>query len=553
MTKQLERKAKGGSLLSAFEIYQRNVSSDLPEDNKNTDEWFELCWKYLQNGYTDESDRFHPDNALYLRSLSLRDFRRFSHLEVNFEEDLTIIIGNNGKGKTSILSAIAKTLSWFSANILKEDGSGQRLSELTDIKNDSENKYADVSSNFYFGRGLKSLSLRLSRSASGTAERRDSIIKTAKELSDVWRVINENKTINLPAFAFYSVERSHPFNKSQKDSGERREERFDAYNHALTGAGRFDHFIEWFVYLHKRTVSEVSSSIEMLEQQVRDLQKSVDNGMVSVKPLLEDMKDKLVATISKHNASIENQMLPESAQRKIVEQAITTVVPSISRIWVETATGVDVIKVTNDSLDVTIEQLSDGQRVFLGLVADLARRMVMLNPLLRNPLEGRGIVLIDKIELHLHPKWQQDVITNLRNVFPNIQFIITTHSPIVLSTTEKRCIREFAENNDDSSVQFLQPPLMQTKGSENAEILEQVMKVFSTPPNIRESHWVSDFERSLVGKGEELSEQSHDLYEKIKGHFGPSSPELKKADSLIRIHKMKNRINKIKSEKGKQG
>ncbi|KMW73210.1 recombinase RecF [Photorhabdus luminescens subsp. luminescens] len=552
MTRQLERKAKGGNLLSAFELYQRSLQVERELDEKQADEWLELCWDYLQGGYIDSSETFRPTNPLFLRQLDLSDFRRFSHLKVNLEKDLTVIIGNNGKGKTSILSAIAKSLSWFSANILKEDGSGQRLSEFTDIRNDSVNKYADITTNFFFGKGLKSLALRLSRSALGVSERRDSRIKPAKDLADVWRVVNEARTINLPTFALYTVERSHPFTKFQKDSNERREDRFDAYNHSLTGAGRFDHFIEWYVYLHKRTAGDVSSSIETLRQQVCDLQKSVDNGMVSVAPLLEDMKSKLESATAKYNLALSKRLLAESLQKKIVEQAITLVVPSISHIWVETESGIDVVKVTNDGQDVTIEQLSDGQRVFLGLIADLARRMVMLNPLLKNPLEGSGIVLIDEIELHLHPKWQQDVITDLQKVFPNIQFIITTHSPIVLSTIERRCIREFADI-DESGMQFLQLPQMQTKGSENVHILEQVMGVFSTPPRIKESHWVGNFEQSLIADGEEISVQTRTLYDNIKKHFGNDSPELKKADSLIRVHQMKNKINKLKSEKDKQG
>lgn len=241
-------------------------------------------------------------------------------------------------------------------------------------------------------------------------------------------------------------------------------------------------------------------------------------------------------------------MLTETAQMDIVSRAITTVVPSISRIWVETASGADIIKVTNDLQDVTIEQLSDGQRVFLALVADLARRMIMLNPLLKNPLEGRGIVLIDEIELHLHPKWQQEVIIVLRTVFPNIQFVITTHSPIVLSTTEIRCIREFKQNSESGEL-FLDSPPIQTKGSENSDILEQVMGVLSTPPNIAESYLVSNFEKSIIDDSEELSAESRRLYNKIISHFGQHSSELKKADSLIRLHRMKNKINKAKREK----
>lgn len=550
MTKQYERKAKGGNLLSAFELYQRNNDNVPGLGEMLVDEWFETCRDYIQDGHVDESGTFRPDNAFYLRRLTLKDFRRFSLLEIKFEEDLTVIIGNNGKGKTSILYAIAKTLSWFVANILKEGGSGQRLSELTDIKNDAENRYADVSSTFFFGKGLKSVPIRLSRSALGTAERRDSEVKPARDLADIWRVINEAKTINLPTFALYNVERSQPFNRNTKDNAGRREERFDAYSQALGGAGRFDHFVEWYIYLHKRTISDISSSIKELEQQVNDLQRSVDGGMVSVKSLLEQMKLKLSEASERNDAAVSSKMVTESVQKSIVEKSICSVVPSISKIWVEMTTGSDLVKVTNDGHDVTIDQLSDGQRVFLSLVADLARRMVMLNPLLENPLEGRGIVLIDEIELHLHPKWQQEVILNLRSAFPNIQFIITTHSPIVLSTIEKRCIREF-DPNDDGNQSFLDSPDMQTKGSENAQILEQVMNVHPTPPGIAESHWLGDFELLLLDNSGELDNQSQELYDQIKTHFGIDSAELKKADSLIRINKMKNKINKIRAEKGK--
>ena len=73
-----------------------------------------------------------------------------------------------------------------------------------------------------------------------------------------------------------------------------------------------------------------------------------------------------------------------------------------------------------------------------------SRRLSIANPLLDNPLLGEGVVLIDEIELHMHPSWQRNVLKQLRETFPNIQFIITTHSPIVLS-----------EVNDDYHVFFM--------------------------------------------------------------------------------------------------
>ena len=87
-----------------------------------------------------------------------------------------------------------------------------------------------------------------------------------------------------------------------------------------------------------------------------------------------------------------------------------------------------------DKAGVTLDlsQLSDGERSFLAMICDLGRRLALANPLLDNPLHGAGVVLIDELELHLHPTWQREVSEKLRKTFPHIQFIATTHSPFVI-------------------------------------------------------------------------------------------------------------------------
>lgn len=79
-------------------------------------------------------------------------------------------------------------------------------------------------------------------------------------------------------------------------------------------------------------------------------------------------------------------------------------------------------------------QLSDGERSFVAVLGDLVRRLAVANPDLENPLRGAGVVLIDELELHLHPQWQREVVEKLRTTFPNIQFIVTTHSPFIVQT-----------------------------------------------------------------------------------------------------------------------
>ena len=82
----------------------------------------------------------------------------------------------------------------------------------------------------------------------------------------------------------------------------------------------------------------------------------------------------------------------------------------------------------------SLQQLSDGERAFIAVLGDLVRRLALANPELANPLLGHGVVLIDELELHLHPRWQREVVEKLRTSFPNIQFIATTHSPFIIQS-----------------------------------------------------------------------------------------------------------------------
>lgn len=82
----------------------------------------------------------------------------------------------------------------------------------------------------------------------------------------------------------------------------------------------------------------------------------------------------------------------------------------------------------------SLQQLSDGERAFIAMLGDLVRRLALANPDLANPLDGHGVVLIDELELHLHPRWQREVVEKLRTSFPNIQFIATTHSPFIIQS-----------------------------------------------------------------------------------------------------------------------
>lgn len=136
------------------------------------------------------------------------------------------------------------------------------------------------------------------------------------------------------------------------------------------------------------------------------------------------------------------------------------------------------IRKKTNRLDPT--QLSDGERSFLAIVGDLIRRLSLAHPDLKNPLLGTGVVLIDELELHLHPKWQREVVDKLRKTFPNIQFITTTHSPFIIQSLQPGELinldpEEFGEEYADKSVEDIAENVMGVDLPQKSERYLQLM------------------------------------------------------------------------------
>ena len=158
----------------------------------------------------------------------------------------------------------------------------------------------------------------------------------------------------------------------------------------------------------------------------------------------------------------------------------------------------------------------------------------MLNDNLDLPFNGQGIVLIDEIELHLHPSWQQKIILILRESFPNIQFIMTTHSPHVLSTVDKTEIRILKNN-------LVEQPNLQTKGVASSDILEQIMGTYSIPIIVKEAIWVNDYLRFIQNNQHE-SEEAQKLFEKLVNHFDKDHPVISSINNQIKLLLIRKRI-----------
>ena len=89
-----------------------------------------------------------------------------------------------------------------------------------------------------------------------------------------------------------------------------------------------------------------------------------------------------------------------------------------------------------DGIDLRIDQLSGGCRAVLSVSADIAKRLSIANPDSLDPLKEEAVILIDELDLHLHPKWQKEIAGNLKRTFPNCQFIISTHSPLIIQSLD---------------------------------------------------------------------------------------------------------------------
>jgi predicted ATP-binding protein involved in virulence len=171
-----------------------------------------------------------------------------------------------------------------------------------------------------------------------------------------------------------------------------------------------------------------------------------------------------------------------------------------------------------------INQLSDGEKCLIALAGDLARRMVIANPTKKNPLEGNGIVLIDEIDLHLHPKWQRNIIPRLTEVFPNCQFIISTHSPHVINHVQPENI--FLLDQTPEGIVASHPS--KSYGNNADRILEDLMGLETTRPDAVFQELRNIF--SLIGSNSlsEAVEKIADLKKKIG-----TDPEIVKAEVLL--------------------
>ena len=343
--------------------------------------------------------------------LTLKNYRRFADLNISFESDsdnkTTVFIGNNGAGKTAILDALVLNLSWLIARINREKGTGHAIDD-----NDILNGQASAVVDSILQHGCEEpYSWQIAKTRKGKENGFKSDLKDVTRLASIFRKqLTENDAAPLPLIVYYPVNRA-VVDIPLKIRTRHNFEQIDGYDNALQQGVDFRRFFEWFRDREDNENESVSDQYAYIFSCAKE------NG-------LEQNWSEI-----KNSASI-----TKDKQLNAVRTAIQTFIPDFDDLRVERKPRLRmVVKKNGKKLDVA--QLSQGEKSLMSLVGDIARRLAMMNPSLENPLDGEGIVLIDEIDMHLHPTWQRSVIGNLNKTFPNCQFILTTHSPIVVSET----------------------------------------------------------------------------------------------------------------------
>jgi len=330
---------------------------------------------------------------MQLKSLRLSQVRGFEQGEFEFKPGMNLIVGINGAGKSTVLDVLRIMLSQALPKI-SVSKSKQIPFVLSDIRKGQtklKTKLEFLTSNIPF--------TLVSEYALRSEER--SVPKYT--FSILPENIKIQKSIQVsseqPLVVFFSPIRSHPVMKISGRGSSAGGQAFSFANSLYHRELRIREFIDWF-----RAQSELGRD----EPEKTIFGRNQDLFNQVVRSFLDNCS----------NLRVETENLPEKRDKdgNIVEQKPT---PQM------------LIDKNGTTLD--IRQLSDGERGMLSLVLDLARRLYYANPKLSDPLqEGEAVVLIDELDLHLHPGWQRDVVQKLTNIFPKCQFIATTHSPQIL-------------------------------------------------------------------------------------------------------------------------
>ena len=416
---------------------------------------------------------------MIIRSLHLENYRCFENIDIDFDDQLTVLVGTNGSGKTAVLDALGVFLQQAGHPRYFEEAFYQiSMDDVAIGKTSKDIKYSIgiQSRNVQNGEIAIFDFINDARDTTGTG------LRIPPENIPLLRAHGGGNVLCVAYMAgrFVRGEDSILKNTAYTPSA------YSAYEK------NFDRSIDY--------ISTISWFNSADSDEARDMR---DNEHKNQMPELKAVREALTKALQ---GEYERPRMFGNPPEMIINRKGTEVTYKVS-------------------------QLSDGYRAMLALVMDLARRMAEVrkhdnrDEVPESLLHAPAIVLIDEVELHLHPSWQQTILNTLMEIFPNTQFIVTTHSPQVLSSIPDKHIRILSEGKAYTVNE-------QTQGVMASQILKQVFDVDPRPKGLEIVRILYEYTK-LVYDEEWDTPAAEELRKKLDEHFGDSEPELMILDMHI--------------------
>jgi len=453
---------------------------------------------------------------MQVTSITLKNFRCFKELKVEFDDRLTVLVAPNGQGKSSVLDALRIVLwpyvSAFDVVAGTMTSTGIEIDDVRLVRSERTRAMevslpTQVEANFI----CQGATIHAARQRDKVSNRSKTSTKDAKKLAHYGKALQQQIRINtehdteandeviLPCIGFYGTGRlwkqRYLTLKNQDSSGIF--SRTYAYVGCLDSGSDYNYFAEWFFHLYASD----------FEQKTKAMERQGFAGLVDETPSYAELMQCIRDAVNLVMKDQGWQNLSYSPSQKTL------------------------IMTNDDRGELKVDQLSDGLKSVVAMVADIAYRCVRLNVHLgiEAARQTPGIVIIDEVDMHLHPEWQQTVIGSLREAFPNIQFIVTTHSPQVLSTVRRENIRIIP--NAQIPTLKAESPLGKSYGQPSGEVLRAVMLVDPMPP-VEEKPRLQRL-TELVDQGLFDSDDARELMADLKTLLGDENPQLQRLQRSI--------------------
>jgi predicted ATP-binding protein involved in virulence len=330
-----------------------------------------------------------------INNIKIQNFRGYSTLDIDLNPNFNLIIGDNGSGKTAILEALTVAIGSFFLGIKGANSRGiyEKDIRIETFEHSEEYQFPVVVQ----ANGIvHNQTISWLRTLEGNDNRTTS--KQAKSIKDlaskIDTMVRKGEVVNLPLLIYYATGRlfdvardNDELSKEKKRERQQISSRFRAYDRSLEAKSTHRQFQKWFR----------GKELARIQKGVGDIN-------------LEVVKKTIIDSIP-NCVNIYHEFDTDKSQGLKVELGDGRILP--------------------------FNSLSDGTRNFFAIIADMAYMCLTLNPHLKDKAlkETEGVVLIDELDLHLHPDWQRKIINILRDTFPKVQFVVTTHSPFLIQET----------------------------------------------------------------------------------------------------------------------